>query len=77
MSAQTKPPCGAQIAYDGYVTVEDDRSDAIVVEGHERGHAASVTFFQRYRPGGRLRRFTTLGNAGFLGEGDPLLRDGH
>ena len=63
----------AAIAYDGYLTVDGERSDAVLVEGHERGQAASVTFAQRYRPGGRLRKFTTIGNAAFLGEGDPLL----
>jgi hypothetical protein len=60
------------IAYDGYVTVEGERWDAIFVEGQERGQAASVIFAQRYRPGGRLRKLTTIGNAAFLGEGDAL-----
>ena len=60
------------IAYDGYLTIEGERSDAIFVEGQERSAAASVVFAQRYRPGGRLRKFTTIGNPAFVGEGEGL-----
>jgi hypothetical protein len=60
------------IAYDGYLTIEGERSDAIFVEGQERGASSSVVFAQRYRPGGRLRKFSTIGNAAFAGEGDGL-----
>jgi hypothetical protein len=60
------------VAYDGYLTVEGARSDAVFVEAQERGTASSVLFAQRYRPGGRLRGFATVGNAAFAGEGDGL-----
>ena len=60
------------IAYDGYLTVEDERSDAIFVEGQERGTASSVVFAQRYKPGGRLRKFSTIGNPAYVGSGDGL-----
>lgn len=60
------------IAYDGYLTVEGERSDAIFVEGQERGRPASVVFAQRYRPGGRFRKLATVGNPAFTGEGASL-----
>ena len=61
------------ITYDGFVTLEGERSDAILVEAQERNRPASVILAQRYRPGGRLRRFSTIGNAAFLGDGEPLI----
>lgn len=63
----------AAIAYDGYLTVEGARSDAIFVEAQERGEGEAVVFAQRYRPGGRFKKFATVGNAAFVGSGDPLL----
>lgn len=55
------------IAYDGYLTVEGERSDAVFVEAQERGAQGSVIFAQRYHPGGRFRKFSTVGNAAFAG----------
>ena len=63
----------AAIAYDGYLTVEGDRNDAIFVESQERGQSDSVVFAQRYRPGGRFKKFTTIGNAAFVDRGESLL----
>ena len=62
----------AAIAYDGYLTVERDRNDAIFVEAQERGQSDSVVFAQRYRPGGRFKKFTTIGNAAFVERGESL-----
>jgi hypothetical protein len=60
------------VVYDGYLTVEAKRFDAIFVEAQERGTEKSVIFAQRYRPGGRLRKFSTVGNAAFVDEGNGL-----
>jgi hypothetical protein len=60
------------LAYDGYLTVEGERTDAVFVEAQERGQDA-VAFAQRYGAGGRFRKFATIGNAAFLGPADPLL----
>ena len=60
------------VAWGGYLTVEGERSDAIFVEAQERGTPASLIFAQRYRPGGRLRRFDVVGNAAFAGPGEGL-----
>jgi hypothetical protein len=62
----------AAIAYDGFVTLEEERSDAILVEAQERGQPACVILAQRYRPAGRLRKFATLGNPAVLGDAEPL-----
>ena len=60
------------VVYDGYLTVEGERSDAIFVEAQERGATSSVIFAQRYRPGRRFKKFNTIGNAAFVGEGEGL-----
>jgi hypothetical protein len=62
----------AAIAYDGFVTIEGERSDAVFVQGQERGRPVSVVLAQRYRPGGRLKRFQTIGNPAALGTDEPL-----
>jgi hypothetical protein len=61
------------IAHDGYLTVEGERSDAILVEAQERGQSNCVVFAQRYRPGGRFKKFATIGNAAFVDNGESLL----
>jgi hypothetical protein len=61
------------IAYDGYLTIDDERTDAIFVEAQERGQSGSVSFAQRYRPAGRFKKFATIGNAAFVGSGESLL----
>lgn len=37
-------------AYDGYVTLDGERSDAVFAEGAEHGSAKGVLVVQRYRP---------------------------
>lgn len=64
------------IAYDGYLTVGGQRTDAIVVEGAERGRSCGVRMAQRYRPRrGLFRRLTTIGNAADLGNAENLLTE--
>jgi hypothetical protein len=60
------------LAYDGYVTIEDQRTDAILVEAQDAGRRNCLVFAQRYRPGGRLRKLSAIGKPVFLGDGDPL-----
>lgn len=62
----------AVIAYDGYVTVEGERFDAILVEAQEGGQPESVVFGQRYRHGNGSG-LEVVGNPGFLGPDAPLL----
>ena len=76
--AQARAHAGASgadrvaVAWDGYLTLEGERSDAVFVEAQERGTPASLVFAQRYRPGGRLRKFAIVGNAAFAGTGDGI-----
>lgn len=60
------------VAWDGYLTVDGERSDAVFVEAQERGAPTSLVFAQRYRPGGRLRGFGAVGNPAFAGPGDGV-----
>jgi hypothetical protein len=60
------------LAYDGYVNIDGNRCDAIMVEGMERGSKAAVCFAQRYKPKKFLQKFATVGNAAFLGDAPPL-----
>ncbi|MEK7954256.1 hypothetical protein [Luteolibacter soli] len=53
-------------AYDGYVTVEGQRNDAVIVEASEVGKSAAIQLAQRYSAEGG--NFQTIGNAAFLGE---------
>ena len=50
----------AALVCDGYLRVQGERSDAIVVRAQERGAAASFVFAQRYRAEGK--GVQTLGN---------------
>jgi hypothetical protein len=62
------------IAYDGFITVEGTKFDAILVEASERGRPAGVRMAQRYTPKKFLRSFHTIGNPVLLGECESLLQ---
>lgn len=50
------------LAYDGYITIDGQRSDAVMVEACERGEATGKLFAQRYAPKKLLRPFRQVGN---------------
>lgn len=61
------------VAWDGYLTIEDERSDAVFVEASEVGDESSVVLAQRYRVVGRVRKKTeAFGNAILVERGAPL-----
>ena len=62
------------LAYDGYITVQGTKFDAILVEASERGRPAGVRMAQRYTRKKFLRSFQTVGNPALLGECETLLR---
>ena len=62
------------IAYDGFLTVQGTKFDAILVEASERGRPVGVRMAQRYTPKKLLRSFQTVGNPALLGECETLLR---
>ncbi|MBO9627698.1 MAG: hypothetical protein J7484_15155 [Microbacterium sp.] len=65
----------AVLAWDGFLTIDGQRSDAIFGEVYERGGEQSFVFAQRYRRTGLLRkRVERVGNVVLAGAGDPLFR---
>lgn len=62
----------AAAAWDGYVTLEGARSDAIFVHVGERGADASYLFAQRYRPKALFRRFERIGAPALVAVEPPL-----
>lgn len=64
----------AAVAWDGYLTADGSRTDAVFVEASESGSARSVIVAQRYtRAGGVLRkRMAAVGNAAVVDYGEPL-----
>jgi len=61
-------------AYDGFITVQGTKFDAILVEASERGRPAGVQMAQRYIPKDGSRDFQTVGNPALLGECEGTLR---
>jgi hypothetical protein len=60
------------LAWDGYLTHDGQRSEAVFVEGYEVGHDAGVLLAQRYtRADGDL---TAHGNPVLVGEPTPLVQ---
>ena len=63
----------AAVAWDGYLTVNGERTDAVFVEAFEAGGSESVLLAQRYRSVGRLKkRLERVGNAAIAGNGARL-----
>ncbi len=61
------------IAWDGFVTVEGKRTDAILVEAGDRGETKGVLFCQRYVPGNGSTKLERIGNPGLIGRPENLL----
>ena len=60
------------LAWDGYLTMDGDRSEAVFVEAHEVGMPKSVLLGQRYaRSDGTVQ---PVGNRIFQAETEPLAR---
>jgi hypothetical protein len=63
----------AAIAYDGFITLEGKRTDAIYAEALDHSLPESRIVAQRYRPRHGLRGFRTIGNPATLGDWAPRL----
>ena len=61
-------------AYDGFITLEGERTDAIYVEAARVGDEQVFMFGQRYRPKRFLRPVKAIGNPMYLQKGEPKLR---
>lgn len=59
------------LAYDGYVTVEGNKHDAILVEAREVATPIPLLFAQRYQPKRTLRKARKIGTPIYLGSNSP------
>lgn len=65
------------VAWDGYLTAEDRRMDAVFVEASERGEPESVVLAQRYVPAGTTGSATaTYGNPRLVARRPSLFASG-
>jgi len=60
------------IAFDGRLTQENRKYDAVIIEAGERTTDYGVTFGQMYSPASKARAFELVGNLTFLGRADNL-----
>ena len=61
------------VVYDGYVTLDDKKQDAIMLEVGERGTDLGAVFGQRYQPKETVPEgFKLIGNPGYLGSTQNL-----
>ncbi|MGC1986763.1 MAG: hypothetical protein WA668_15365, partial [Candidatus Cybelea sp.] len=58
------------IAYDGFVTMDGARTDAILVRGYVNGATKTVVFAQRYARARFLKQFKTIGQPAFIAVAD-------
>lgn len=61
------------LCFDGFVTLEDGRFDAVWVIAQERGHEEALTFYQRYSTAHSERGYGLIGNTGYAGVNDSIL----
>lgn len=69
----TEKPDIAIMAYDGMITIEGTKFDAIMVDGYEKNDNKGYCFAQRYKPKKFLSRFKEIGNAAFIDEFENIL----
>ncbi len=62
------------LAYDGFVTIEGKKYDAIIVEAGQRGNKEATLIAQRYKPKKLLQKFEVIGNPALIGSNKNLLK---
>ena len=71
----TEKPDYIILAYDGMITIEGAKYDAIMVDGFDKTDPKGYCFAQRYKPKKFLSRFKSIGNAAFVDEFESLLSE--
>lgn len=61
------------LAYDGFITVQGEKSDAVFVKAFDRNEAKGILIAQRYSPKKLLSGFKTVGNPVMVEEVDNPL----
>ena len=62
------------IVYDGYLTVEGQKYDAVIVKGFDRKDHIGYLIGQRYQLKKLLTPFKTVGNPAFIGNEEQVLK---
>ena len=63
----------AAVAWDGYLTADGERTDAVLAEASEAGDPESVLLAQQYVVTARIRKkIEVRGNAALAARGNPL-----
>jgi len=60
-------PYFAVITYDGYVTIEGEKFDSVMIEGYDKNDDSVYLLAQRYKPKKLLKKFSLIGNPAFIG----------
>lgn len=62
------------IVYDGYIRVDGQKYDAVLVKGFDRKDSIGYLIGQRYQLKNYLTPFKTVGNPTFIGNDEQLLK---
>lgn len=69
-----KNPDFAIIAYEGIVTIENEKFDAVIVEGFDKNDADGYVLAQRFKRKTAKTEFEAIGNAGYFGNCENVLK---
>lgn len=64
----------AIVVYDGYLTIEGKKLDAVITKGFDRKDEIGYLIGQRYSTRKFLRGFKLIGNPTFVGNEDQILK---
>lgn len=64
----------AVLVYDGYLTIDGVKFDAVIVKGFDRKDKTGYQIGQRYERKSFLKPFKVIGNAAYLGTVEQLLK---
>jgi hypothetical protein len=70
-----KKPNFAIVVYDGYITMEGKKFDAILVKGYDKNDVLAYILAQRYLPKQDTSDFKLIGNTAFLGNDKNILNE--
>lgn len=62
------------IVYDGYLTVDGQKLDAVLVKGFDRNDEVGYMIGQRYKPKKLLKSFELVGSPAFIGNDEQVLK---
>ncbi|MFK7948764.1 MAG: hypothetical protein AB8G11_14320 [Saprospiraceae bacterium] len=67
-------PDFAVIAYEGIVTIENEKFDAVIVEGFDKNDTDAYVLAQRFKRKTAKSKFEAIGNAGYFGNCENVLK---